>query len=263
VTVVVQLEQPQPHITYPLESLFVPLHLVIMGIIVMTVAIFIVFMRRFLKPKKLEEDSTAVRTGIISERRDWRTDLIALATIAISIVAVLFPFLQTPILDYVVSDGPKIDNMTETFEISITNYGNVVAKNVVISIMVADLHNFRFNNFISEPILPDTKSITNQTGRGLFEIKVLPPRSNTTVTAEYNFTKGDAPKIKTFVRSDETVGYHVTILTTVVYTTYVILLSFITTVLVKRIKWKWQYSTALSGGIILVSIVLALIIYQR
>jgi protein-S-isoprenylcysteine O-methyltransferase Ste14 len=42
----------------------------------------------------------------------------------------------------------------------------------------------------------------------------------------------------------------------------VVLLTFITTILAKRIKWKWQYSSVLSGGIILVSIALALIIYQ-
>ena len=98
--------------------------------------------------------------------------------------------------------------------------------------VVEELPDFAYNNFTSEPILPGTKSITSQTGSTLFEIEVIPPRSSTTVIVEYTITK-DGPPMKTFVRSDETVGYHGTILATLVYTAYVVLLTFITTVLAK------------------------------
>lgn len=54
----------------------------------------------------------------------------------------------------------------------------------------------------------------------MFEIENLPPRSNTTIIAESNITLSKSRTIEAFVRSDETVGYHETIPTAIVYTCY-------------------------------------------
>ena len=100
--------------------------------------------------------------------------------------------------------------------VSIKNLGLAQANNVFASVTAEDI---MFSNLESKPFLSSHLKVDDgTTGKAFFEINVLPPRSETLLTAKTNASNADMLKgLETFVRSDEKVGYHDTIITSVFY----------------------------------------------
>jgi hypothetical protein len=71
----------------------------------------------------------------------------------------------------------------------------------------------------SEPFLPNHfKADSSVLGKGFFEISVMPPRSETIVTAKVDAVNASEDEyLKVYLRSDERVGFHDTIITSVFY----------------------------------------------
>jgi hypothetical protein len=88
--------------------------------------------------------------------------------------------------------------------------------------------NITFKDMTSIPLLSETALHYQGVGNGIFKIGSLPPRSQTTVTSSLRVdptTKMDGLNLMTYIRSDDAVGFHDTILTIIAYSLYVFILT--------------------------------------
>jgi hypothetical protein len=142
-------------------------------------------------------------------------DKLTLVGLVVTItVTGIYPFIQSPLLDYRIRDAGPDEKDIKTFKVDVHNYGLSPAKDVVISI---DSYKAKFVNMTSKPILPIIQNISNKTGAALFGIQVLPPFSDTSIVANLNTTVNQVTNLTAYVRSDERVGYHDTIPTAAFY----------------------------------------------
>ena len=154
-------------------------------------------------------------SGSVLSLSDFKAgEVIAIASLIATLVTTLVaPFGQLPVLDYTVN-GLSSDGDEQRFEVSLHNYGTVVAKNVIVSFHA---NGMKFEDFSSFPFLAD-QAIHNKTahkdeeGKSLLEIKELPPRSHTVLYVTFSRVPNEESneKLITHVRSDETTGYHQT-----------------------------------------------------
>jgi hypothetical protein len=164
--------------------------------------------------EKAKEDLTKVQEKKIHITDLGAADVISLVGLIGTIVgALVVPFSQLPILDYTVTGPfPTTKKDTQKFEIAIHNSGTINAENVLVSLK-AD--NTKFSEFSSQPFLANyfidnASANSGRTGEALIEIKDLPSRSHTIITAIATKVSDDKsePELTTFVRSDKAVGYH-------------------------------------------------------
>jgi hypothetical protein len=167
------------------------------------------------KNKPLKQAEAEVESGRLFLSEFKAGDTISLITLIGTIVAALVvPFSQLPVLDYEVKKVSAGNQDTQIFEIAVRNHGAIAAENVIISFK-AD--NTEFEGFSSLPYLAkrliyNTATQGNDIGKAAVEIKELPPRSYTVVSATLspiNIGKNNAELI-TYLRSEETVAYHQT-----------------------------------------------------
>jgi hypothetical protein len=224
-------------VTYPVESFFYPYHL---GIALITSAIFLIIVlsyRHYLIRKHQEqEEKNALKQGgpalklqvkglPLEEKLPppTRADAIALASLIATIaVTGILPILLNPLIDYsatVQENGTKL-------MIEIKNLGLDSANNVMSSVSAKDVE---FSSFESEPFLANHfRANTSILGKGFFEISIIPPRSETFVYATLNASRADEKNdLIVYLRSDERVGFHDTLITSIFYSglgvTYVML----------------------------------------
>jgi hypothetical protein len=152
-------------------------------------------------------------------------DAISFGSLIVTIISTfILPLLQAPILGYLISDPEPLDLAQENIlqsKIKINNYGTSPAKHVVGS-MSADnttFLNFTVNPFLSKQFKDNTNS-SNQTTQGFFEIEVLPPGSETIVTATMNISNDTGQPLMIDIRSDEIVG-HINWLANLVIASYI------------------------------------------
>ena len=245
-------------IQYPLESVFVPHHLILMAIIVLLYLLFIIFLRRFLRKERLTEllkyqatlrpkASKEKTDAQIKEEKKLRGDAIALGSVFVSIIALTVPFIQSPLIDYNVYPPKNSSvNDTEQYRIEINNLGSEAAKNVVLSLKADKV---RFVKFTSDPVLSEasTKN-TSDIGNAFFNLQSLPPRSLTFVTADLDTSKNPDGTLTTFLRGDETVGYHGSVPTIIIYSIYVGILLYVSLVTMKESLWRWWHNIMIIVG---------------
>lgn len=192
-------------ISYPDESFFYPYHLVIAFVTSVIFLIIVLSYRHYLVRRAGAPYTPPPDTP--------KVDAIALGSLVASIaITGILPILLSPLLDYSVS---ILDNNTK-LTIQIENLGLASAKNIISSVSAK---NVTFSNFESEPFLAN-HFITNSSilGHGFFEVNLLPPRSETIVNAMLDSSKADQKqKMIVYVRSDERVGFHDTIITSIFY----------------------------------------------
>jgi hypothetical protein len=220
------------------ESFFYPYHLVIALI---TTAIFLVIVlsyRHYLvrksehaenvKKESPRKDATNQESEKEAEPEEApsRADAIALGSLVATIVITgILPIMLNPLVDY----SATLQENDTKLTIEIKNLGLGSANNVVSSVSAK---NVSFSNIESEPFLEKHfRANSSIVGKGFFEITIMPPRSETFVYATLDSSKADEnTALKVFLRSDERVGFHDTLITSIFYfllgMTYLMLLSY-------------------------------------
>jgi hypothetical protein len=201
-------------VSYPPESSFYPIHFIIALVTTALFTIIIFSYRQFLKRteedrKKISADGKKTKTTQIL----GAADAIALGTLILGIIGTgLFPTIQSSLLDY----STDISENGKKLTVSIRNLGLAPANNVFASVSADGI---TFSNLESEPFLSNHfRGDDSTSGKAFFEINVLPPRSETLLTATTDASNVDMLKdLEIFVRSDDKVGYHDTIITSIFY----------------------------------------------
>ncbi|HZA64024.1 MAG TPA: hypothetical protein VE573_14205 [Nitrososphaeraceae archaeon] len=199
------------HFFYPYHLIIALVTSVIFFIIILSYHLFLIRTTKVTPNTKLT--TTGTTTENIQSRIMSQADTIALGALILSILTTgLIPIITNPLLDYSV-DVPQNNTM---LKIDIKNLGLAPAKHVVVSIIA---NNVNFSNFESIPFLANYFKVnTTILGKAFFEIDILPPRSETSVTAKLDISKASADEeIATYVRSDERVGFHDTIIASIFY----------------------------------------------
>jgi hypothetical protein len=211
-------------ICYPIESAFYPIHL---AISFTTTAIFIViifsyriFLRRTSDDRAiLTSEGKMTRTGRILSVADGIALMTLIATI---IVTGLLPIIQNPLVDYSAALSPTDPNNPQSknfkLNIDIINYGLASANHLIVSVKAVDA-NVKFNNSQSTPYLSNHFNKNESMPGNLFlEIDTLPPRSQINMSTYLEGVDPDKQKnVIPYVRSDERVGFHLTIPTSLFY----------------------------------------------
>lgn len=145
------------------------------------------------------------------------SDRISFGSLIVTMItSLVFPFIQVPLLDYSFDPANIDKNSTKDLTIKIHNFGLAPAKHVVGALGDG---NVIFKDITSEPFLSKYfgNNIKGTTGYranattnkdGFFDIDVLPPGSETAITAKIDVSKSsDDTQMTAYLRSDETVGH--------------------------------------------------------
>jgi hypothetical protein len=237
-----------------------------MAIIVLLYLLFIIFLRRFLRKERLgallkyqttlkRKDAKVKTDAEKEEEKKLRGDAIALGSVIVSIIALTVPFIQSPLIDYNVYPPSKSSvEGIEQYRIEINNLGSETAKNVVLSLKADKV---RFIKFTSDPVLSEKSTkITNDSGNAFFNLQSLPPRSLTWVTADMNTSENPDGTLTTFVRGDETVGYHGSVPTIIIYSIYVGILLYVSIVTIRESWWRWWHNIMIVVGAVAILVII-------
>jgi hypothetical protein len=229
------------NIVYPPESFFYPFHL-LTGIIAASIfAVILIGVLSFAamrKPavKKDDANQKGKSNDANEEEKLDVTDAISLGSLIITIAASgLYPFLINPVLDYEVNYIREERPNIQEYKVDLTNWGLSPANNVILSMTSS---NAKFFNFTSEPFLGNlTGSNISIQGNAMYSIPILPPRSHTLVEFKVDISEANSgERLRSFVRSDERVGYHDVLWTSAFYLVLgiIIVLLFIYLVFIKK-----------------------------
>jgi hypothetical protein len=261
-------------VTYPVESFFYPYHLVISLVTCIIFLIIVLYYRNYLirKARQKEADEKENKDEPPAEEAPPapptpKTDAVAVASLIVTIVVTgVLPLLLSPLLDYSASIQANGNKLT----IDITNLGLATANNIISSVSAK---NVTFSNFQSEPFLENHfRANGSMLGKGFFEISTMPPRSETIVNATLDTSKAEKKEqLKVYLRSDERVGFHDTVITSIFYlglgATYVLVFIFLVyrSSVVQETKWKKleriqihsivYYVLAIAGAEIVITII--------
>jgi hypothetical protein len=227
------------------ESFFYPYHLVIALITSVIFLVIVLSYRHYLKRKYKDAKNektkaqkrekyehmfhmSSARTNQEEqpEEAPTRADAIALGSLIVTIaITGILPIMLNPLVDY---SATLQENGTK-LTIEIKNLGLGSANNVMSSVSAK---NVSFSNFESEPFLANHfRANSSILGKGFFEISIMPPRSETFVSATLDPSRADVnAEMKVFLRSDERVGFHDTLITSIFYfllgMAYILLLTY-------------------------------------
>jgi hypothetical protein len=195
--------------------------------------------------KKASKDKTDAQK---EEEKKLRGDAIALGSVFVSIIALTVPFIQSPLIDYNVYHLGNTSKGLEQYRIEVSNLGSETAKNVVLSLKANDV---TFVKFSSDPVLSEKSTeIEYSTGNAFFNLQSLPPRSQTFVTTELDASKNPDGTLTTFIRGEETVGYHGSVPTIIIYSVYVGTLAYVSIITIKESWWRWWHNLMIIVGAI-------------
>jgi hypothetical protein len=213
-------------VIYPVESFFYPYHLIIALVTCVIFLVIVLSYRNYVsrerekkdeewgkKNEKQREKDQAQREKDEKQGPTSKADAIAVASLIATIVITgVLPLLLSPLLDYSISPLENGNKLT----IDITNLGLATANNIISSVSAK---NVNFSNFESEPFLANHfRANGSILGKGFFEISTMPPRSETIVNATLDTSKaGKNEQLKVYLRSDERVGFHDTLITSIFY----------------------------------------------
>jgi hypothetical protein len=236
-----------------------------MAIIVTLYLLFIIFLRRFLQKQRWRElvkhHATIKRKGPKVQtdeekenEKGLRGDAIALGSVIVSMIALAAPFLQNPLIDYNVYHLATTSKGLEQYGIEVSNLGSETAKNVVLSLKA---HDITFVKFMSDPVLSENSTkIENATGNAFFNLQSLPPRSQTFVTAELDAGENPDGTLVTFVRGDDTIGYHGSVPTIIIYSIYIGTLAYVSVITIKESWWRWWHNLMIIVGAIAILVLI-------
>ena len=234
------------HPVYPSESFFYPYHIVY---ILITGVLFFVILGMLYKYSVIQDRDRSgkiVKKSIKTGKKIDIANSISLSSLIVTlVVSGIYPFLQNPLLDYNVNQvGEGQIANTEKVKVTVSNYGIVSAKNTVFSM---SSNNVKFTDFVPQPYLSDYFKTSSIDGSGLFEIAVLPPRSDTEITVTLDTSKINqniqTQDFRTYVRSDERVGFVGVLMTIAFYISlgFFYIISYIIIVIrnhLDTISWK-------------------------
>ena len=194
-------------ICYPLESSFYPWHL-ITSLITTLLFAFIIFSYRIFIKRTSQHRGKQTREGTAVSL----ADSVALMTLILGVIVTgLLPVIQSPLIDY----SADLSSNNTALEIDVSNLGLAAANHVIVSV-VAD--NVDFYESREEPFLANHFKVNNSTsGNIFFEIDVMPPRSGISITTDLSGANTGKGEVIPYVRSDERVGFHLTLITSVFY----------------------------------------------